>query len=189
MNRVVQRFLDISGGTPRADNLECEDLAFVDLEAWLRDLMAPNAARYEVRFLVDFEAVRDITVHADAVALRQAFGNFLENAFKFTPAGGTVSLVATRTPAGVRVAVVDTGLGMSPDRLAAIEEPLAGGAGTPVNGKTGLGIGLALSRNLLGLMGFACSLTSQPGIGTTVAVDIPENALGTREDARLARTA
>jgi cell cycle sensor histidine kinase DivJ len=143
-------------------------------------MLGPVAERYGVALSVAMTGPGDAApvVRADPVALRQALLNFVDNGLKFTPAGGRVQLSARRDGAGgVVLEVADSGVGMSAGRLAALEEPLAEGGAAPVNGATGLGLGLSLSRGLLALMGFTSRIESAVDAGTTVWVEIPAKAL------------
>jgi signal transduction histidine kinase len=189
MQRVVTRFLELSQDTPRAESLKLERVDLHELEGWLCAMLTTTAERYGVALRIELTGASVSAVRADAVALRQALLNFVDNALKFTASGGRVEVTVAEDAQGLVVAVRDTGVGMPPARLAALEEPLTEGGAQPVNGQTGLGLGLTLSRSLLALMGFSQRLTSQVGRGTTVEVGIPNDALyraAPRAEARIA---
>jgi len=107
---------------------------------------------------------------ADRVRLAQALGNLLDNARKFTPPGGRVTIRAEFEGARVRVRVADTGEGISPGNLRAIFEPFfRGNTMAP-----GSGIGLALVRQLIELHGGTVTATSAgPGLGSEFVMTLP----------------
>lgn len=112
-------------------------------------------------------------VLADPRALKQIALNLLSNAIKFTPMGGTVRLSLKAEEAGCRVAVTDSGVGMSAQDLVRVMLPYeqvrdgrqgVGGAGTA---KQGTGLGLSITSELLKLHGSKLELSSEVGKGTT----------------------
>ena len=109
------------------------------------------------------------TVLADPRALKQIALNLLSNAIKFTPMGGTVVLSIKAEEAGCRVAVTDSGCGMSPEDLQRVMKPYeqvrGGRHGAGV--KQGTGLGLSITAELLKLHGSRLELSSDVGKGTT----------------------
>lgn len=177
MQHVVTRFLELSQGTPRIDSLRFERLALAPFGITLAAIVEPLAARYDVVLHVDLAVDPPVAVRADAVALRQCLLNFIDNAIKFTPAGGSVTVTATRTNAGLTIAVVDTGVGMSATQQANLGSARTDDRGQPVNGGIGLGLGLTLSRGLLAMMDYELTLDSDEGRGTRVEVLVPGDAV------------
>ena len=111
------------------------------------------------------------TVESDRTKLVQVLHNVIDNAIKFTPAGAiSVALKPVRN--GLRISVVDSGVGMSAARLGQAFERFNtnGVAGTA---DEGAGLGLKLCRELLRLMSGTIDLVSQEGRGTTVEIFIP----------------
>jgi signal transduction histidine kinase len=115
-------------------------------------------------------------VRADAEKLRQVLLNLLGNAVKFTDAGGRVALAcATDAAAGVvRVRVSDTGRGIPAERRASIFEPFVqvDRQRTP-EGQQGVGLGLAISRDLARGMGGDLTVESEVGSGSTFTLTLP----------------
>ena len=113
-------------------------------------------------------------IRADRAKLMQILFNLLSNAVKFTPAGGTVKIMAERDSGNaVRITVADTGIGMSPEEI-----PVAmtrfGQIGDPVNRKhQGTGLGLSLAVHLVELHGGTLTIESTKGKGTAVHVAFP----------------
>lgn len=177
MRQVVTRFLELSQGTPRFDALCFERVALAPFGETLQALAEPLAARYRVDLVIDLVLDPPAAVRADVVALRQCLLNFIDNAIKFTPEGGRVSVTARRTAQGLRIAVADTGVGMNDAQLTNLDDPQTDGRGVPINGPQGLGLGLTLSRGLLAMMDFDMTVRSAVGQGTTVEVTVPGAAV------------
>jgi PAS domain S-box-containing protein len=116
-------------------------------------------------------------VSADAARFKQVLYNLLSNAIKFTPAGGRVRVSCALSPeAGfLRITVSDTGSGITPDDIARLFTPFTQLANAKERGGTGLG--LALSKQFVELMGGQIGLHSLPGEGSSFFVDLPLHEL------------
>ncbi|MBK5963590.1 hypothetical protein CCR95_05670 [Thiocystis minor] len=115
-----------------------------------------------------------IAFEADPVRLAQVFANLLNNASKYTPAGGAIRLTATRTAGEVVVEVTDTGIGIPAEHLPRLFE-LFHQVPTDVGRvQTGLGIGLALAQGLVAMHeGQVSAHSNGPGTGSTFRVRLP----------------
>jgi two-component system phosphate regulon sensor histidine kinase PhoR len=109
-------------------------------------------------------------VRADPDRLEQALVNLLDNAIKYTPAGGAVTVRLTSEGGYVRVEVGDTGPGIAPEDLPHLFEPLY--RAESVRGLPGTGLGLTIVRAILDQHGAAISVRSAPG-GTTFTFRLP----------------
>jgi CheY-like chemotaxis protein len=115
-----------------------------------------------------------VWVKGDGVRLAQVVSNLLNNAARYTPRGGSVSLRVTEEGADALVLVEDTGVGLSPGVLERIFEPFVQAEGGAARGAGGLGIGLALSRRLTEMHGGTIKATSPgPGHGSCFVVRLP----------------
>jgi two-component system CheB/CheR fusion protein len=114
----------------------------------------------------------------DAARLQQVFWNLLKNAAKFTPAGGSVTVRSENPgPGRLRVSVADTGKGIRADLLPRIFEAFEQGDVTATRRAGGLGLGLAIARNLVELHGGSISVASGgEGLGATFTVDLATTA-------------
>jgi two-component system cell cycle sensor histidine kinase PleC len=117
------------------------------------------------------------TISADERALQQILVNLLQNAVKFTSAGGTVALRVRRASTGVNLYVEDTGIGIPRGALRKLGRPFEQ-VETEFN-KTykGSGLGLAIARSLCELHGGSLRIRSQEGVGTIVMVHLPMKPL------------
>ncbi|HVY50134.1 MAG TPA: ATP-binding protein [Devosia sp.] len=109
----------------------------------------------------------------DRFSLERMLGNLVDNAVRFTPAGGRVCVAAYAAADGVVLEVTDTGIGMSPERLSSLSQPFAYGDAALTRDREGAGLGLAIARAIVELSGGRLAIDSREGIGTTVAVSLP----------------
>lgn len=113
-------------------------------------------------------------VHGDPTRLEQVVWNLLSNSIKFTPEGGEVSVHLSVADGQVRLAVSDTGHGIAAEYLPKVFEMFGQAPGRALRGRSGLGIGLTLVRQLVDLHGGRVSATSEgPGKGATFTVWLP----------------
>ena len=110
----------------------------------------------------------------DEMKFKQVVINLLSNAIKFTPEGGQVTLEAEVEDNGaLRVAVVDTGIGIAPEHLAKVMAPFMQVESVHSRRYEGTGLGLPISRALTELHGGEFSLTSELEAGTTITLRFP----------------
>jgi signal transduction histidine kinase len=129
------------------------------------------AARHDVS--VDLPAA-PLLVDGDLVRLSQVFANLLNNAARYTPDGGRVSITARAQLDAVEVAVEDNGLGIAPEMLEAIFEPFLQIEHKERRAQGGLGLGLALARSVIELHGGTISAESGgTGHGSRFSVRLP----------------
>ncbi|MBL8776715.1 MAG: response regulator [Acidimicrobiales bacterium] len=119
---------------------------------------------------------------ADPLRLRQILVNLLDNAVKFTPAGGSVTLDVAGEHGGsaIRFSVADTGIGIGigPDDLERVFEPFIQVDSSLSRQHAGTGLGLALVQRLTDLHGGSVECRSTPGSGSTFVVRIPQGLPG-----------
>jgi signal transduction histidine kinase/ActR/RegA family two-component response regulator len=137
------------------------------------ETVQPRLDEQNQRLTIDMPAAA-ITIPGDAIRLVQIFSNLLVNASKFTPAGGNIGVRAVLDAPCVAVSVIDDGAGMAHDVLPHIFELFTQGPRTLARSEGGLGIGLNIVRNLVGLHGGTVQADS-PGLGkgSTFTVRLP----------------
>ena len=117
------------------------------------------------------------TVVGDERRIQQRLNNLLSNAFKFTPAGGEITLSVRQTESGeygrYEFTVADTGIGMSPEFLRRIFEPYAREMRFGDRAASGTGLGMSITRSLAALMGGEIQVESEPGRGSRFTVVLP----------------
>ena len=121
-------------------------------------------------------AVRDdvSTIDADPDRLRQVFWNLLQNAVKFTPEGGSIEVAAQRQDDVVRVAVSDSGCGIDPAFVPFVFDRFRQANGSSSRAYGGLGLGLAIVRELVELHGGSVEAASEGhGRGAQFIVRLP----------------
>jgi PAS domain S-box-containing protein len=139
------------------------------------DLVRPLAAQRDIE-LSDGVAGDHRHVLADRQRLQQILLNLLSNAVKYNRTRGAVAVSCEERSAGrLRILVADTGHGISPDKLERLFTPFdrLGAEGTDVEGT---GLGLTLSKYLVEAMGGTLEVTSEVGVGSTFAVELPLTA-------------
>jgi signal transduction histidine kinase/ActR/RegA family two-component response regulator len=147
-----------------------------------------RAARKRLAFTCDIDE-RIRAAHSDPVRIRQIVSNLLGNAIKFTDAG-TVALRGRRAQTADGEALVleveDTGAGVSNQKLALIFEPFTQGdeAGAVTRARDGVGMGLAIVRGLVDLLGGWIAVRSELGKGSVFSVTLPIQYVDTHDEAR-----
>lgn len=115
-----------------------------------------------------------MVVRADPNRLQQILINLLNNAIKFTPRGGTITLTGKQSNEKVVLAVSDTGCGISPDQFQRVFEPFVQlRSSIESNDKPGVGLGLAICRDLANAMGGQMDVQSTLGKGSVFSVVLP----------------
>ena len=182
--RLVNDLLDIRRIEEGKMRLHPEDLSLRQVLDSTLPLIAVQAAGKNIR-LLDETGSRPLPyVHADEVRLRQVLLNLLINAVRFTPQGWVkvrAQAVSTganhaEVPAGqwVRLEIEDTGVGIPPESRDTVFQKFAQLEGGPVSDQRGAGLGLAICRNLVEMMGGAIGVEDgSTGAGTLVWFTVP----------------
>ncbi len=115
----------------------------------------------------------DAMLNADRFALDRMVDNLVENAVRFTPRGGKVTLAAYAAADGIVLEITDTGIGMSAERLEMLSQPFAFGDAALTRDREGAGLGIAIARAIAELSAGHLAIDSRQGLGTTVAISLP----------------
>jgi two-component system phosphate regulon sensor histidine kinase PhoR len=172
MQRLVDNLLDLARleaghWQPEPEPL---DVAEIANEAW--EGVTEGARNSAVQFSVEIAASAD-TVVVDPDALHQILTNLLENALRYTPAGGRITCRSGVDGAGIAISVTDTGSGISPEHLPRIFERFYRSDASRSRDLGGTGLGLAIVKHLVEAHGGRVSAQSQRGLGTTIICWFP----------------
>lgn len=186
MVRLIDDLLDVSRISRGALELKKERVV---LQSALQDALEATrplieSARHELEVQVPDEP---ITLEGDPTRLAQVISNLLNNAAKYTPAGGKITLRIQRIDQKVAIAVQDTGVGIDKEMLPAVFEMFTQVQRTIERSQGGLGIGLSLVKRLVEMHGGSIKAESLGrGAGSTFTVYLPvveEAREETKEDA------
>lgn len=175
----VRRLSDMVGNILRLNKLEnqqiypnaqCYDLG----EQLCQVLLGYESVWEQQNIEIETEIAEDVTVCADRELLELVWNNLLSNAFKFTPAGGRVTLRLIKEEHTACVTVEDTGCGMSADTGAHIFEKFY--QGDTSHAARGNGLGLALVKRVVDILNAEISVKSAPGEGSSFTVRIRREA-------------
>ena len=169
LTRLVNDVLDTSRivtGKIRLVMQRC-DVGAIAREAI--DAIEPGATAKSIR--IDSRIAKDLMTQADPDRLRQVLWNLLTNAVKFTPEGGTVKVEAGGGPAGIRLSVEDSGIGIAPESIPHLFRRFWQADATHTRVQGGLGLGLALARDFVELHGGKLAVHSE-GLGRGARFDV-----------------
>lgn len=173
MAQLIEDLLDISRIISGKMRLEIQpvDLSRV-LEAAIESVK-PAADAKEILVDATLDAGAG-SLMGDPTRLQQIVWNLLSNAVKFTPRGGTIGVVVRREASGVEIGVSDTGRGIDPRFLPHVFDPFRQGDTSRTLSRSGLGLGLAITRQLVELHGGRIEARSDgEGRGATFLVHLP----------------
>lgn len=172
-NNLIEDLLDVSRIISGKMRIEKVALDFVSLVKKAIETARPVAENKNVRLEFDTaEATQNIG--GDASRLQQIVNNLINNAVKFTPEGGTVSLRLSQKNGSARLEVKDTGIGIDRARLPHIFDRFYQADSTTKRAHSGLGLGLTIVRHLTELHGGSVGATSEgAGRGSTFTIEIP----------------
>jgi signal transduction histidine kinase len=184
LHALVNTILDLTKIESGKMGLTLEPIELPELLQTLVAIHKVNADEKNVELSLSVDGLVQGPVTSDRTKLVQVLNNVIHNAIKFTPAGAIFVVLKPAGAAGVLISVIDTGIGIAAsdigqvfERFNTIEAPI------DAAGEKGSGLGLALSRELLGLMDGTISLSSEAGQGTSVEIFIPYTVAGQGETA------
>lgn len=176
---IVNDLLDMA-------RIEAGALTLVTREVSVASLIEGGIALGQLRGEVRRHIAVDVQpnlpdVEADPQRLIQAIGSLVANGIKFTPADGEITVRAVRSPnGGIRITVRDTGIGMSPEKIAEALQPFRQLDNSLARRFEGAGLGLSICKGLVDLHGGTLSIESGEGRGTAVSIDLPSSRVKLR---------
>jgi len=152
--------------------VELEDVAVDELVNGTSDFVRPQLRERDLAFNLS-SCPPALRARADREKVQQILLNLLSNALKFTASGGQISLGCRETDGFVEIVVHDTGLGIAPEKLASIFEPFVQVDRRFKREQEGIGLGLAISRELARAMDGDLTVESREGEGSTFVLRLP----------------
>jgi hypothetical protein len=172
-SRLIEDLLDVSRMVSGKLQLNVEEINLAPVAEDALAVVSPMAQAKSIRLEATIDADAGI-VRADAARVQQVIWNLLGNAVKFTPARGSVSLDLRRADGHVVIRVSDTGQGIAAEFLPHVFERFRQADAAPTRRHGGLGLGLAITQQLVELHGGSVSVESAGlGKGTTFSVRLP----------------
>ncbi len=172
MQQLVDDLLDLSRIESHAWSPQPERLALAPLVEEVWGTLAPRAAAGSLTFAPRVDPA--LTVRADPQAARQILGNVLDNAVRYTPAGGSITVSAAAGAGGTWVEIRDTGVGIPGEHLPRIFERFYRVDPARSRELGGTGLGLAIVKHLVEAHGGRVEARSALGAGTTIRLFFPE---------------
>ena len=175
---VINDILDFSKLEAGKMSFEVIDFNLRNTIEEVANLLAPTAQKKGVEFTVSTTPpIFHWQLRGDPGRLRQVLTNLIGNALKFTERGEisvSASIVSeSASDVMVRLAVADTGIGISKERQAAIFESFTQADGTSTRKYGGTGLGLTICKQIAELMGGSINVESEPGVGSVFSVVVP----------------
>lgn len=169
MNRIVQDLLLLARLDRGKEGLALEPVSLQSVLEAAAEMVGGYA-----QASIDLQEVNsDWQVCGDFDHLVRLFANLLDNAARYTPAEGHITLSARRDDGRVHVAVADTGAGIAPEHLPLLTERFYRVDAARSRGQGGTGLGLAICKSIVDAHAGSLDIESAPGRGTTVTVTLP----------------
>ena len=179
---LINDVLDMSRIESGKIHLEEVEVNLSDVLHDLKTIVSGQIYAKQLEFYMDAMDVTDEDVYCDKTRLNQILLNLLSNAIKFTPAGGTVSVRVRQLAGKVRgcgqyeFRIKDNGIGMSQEFAQKIFEPFERERTSTVSGIQGTGLGMAITKNIVDMMGGTIEVQTAQGKGTEFTVCVPMRA-------------
>jgi signal transduction histidine kinase len=183
----ARRAFDLLGNLLQWAQLQMESMALRPAAVAVQPLLercaqAQQAAAAPKGVEIVVEAVTPgLHLHADIAAVQTVLRNLLDNAVKFTPPGGRVTIGAHAAGGTVEIAVADTGVGIPEHRLSELFDIAAQRSTIGTGGESGTGLGLILCRELMARSGGRIRAESGLGQGSRFTVTLPQGTAGVED--------
>ena len=175
---LINDVLDMSRIESGKVKIEESDVHLPDLIHDIKSIIQADTTAKQQELFIDTVDVVNEDIVTDRLRLNQVLLNILSNAIKFTPAGGTVSLRVIEKPspkpgyACFEFRIKDNGIGMSEEFIDTIFEAFTREQTSTVSGIEGTGLGMAITKNIIDMMGGTISVTSELGKGSEFVVNL-----------------
>ncbi|MCH5164794.1 MAG: response regulator [Clostridiales bacterium] len=175
---LINDVLDMSKIESGKTSLNMEEFSLPEFIEEIYSIIVSTANAKKQTFDVHTKGNIPEIVTGDKLRLNQIMLNILSNAVKYTPEGGTISVLVEvlkqniHKHAHIRFIISDNGIGMSPEYVKTIFEPFSREAKEATKNIQGTGLGMAITKNLVDLMGGVISVESEQGKGSTFTVEL-----------------
>ena len=193
---LINDILDMSRIESGKLHLEETEVNLAEMLHDIKTIVSGQIHAKQLELYMDALDVADEDVYCDRTRLGQILLNLLSNAIKFTPAGGTVSVRIRQLAGTVRdcaqyeFRVRDNGIGMSPEFAQKIFEPFERERTSTVSRIQGTGLGMAITRNIVEMMGGTIKVQTEKNRGTEFIICLPLRVqTGTRREEKIAELA
>ena len=176
---LINDVLDMSRIESGKVTIEEANVHLPDVIHDLRTIIQANITAKQQELLIDTQDVKHEDIITDKLRLNQVLLNILSNAIKFTPVGGTISFRLAEEPspradiANYVFRIKDNGIGMSEEFQKTIFEAFTRERTSTVSGTQGTGLGMAITKNIVDMMGGTISVWSEEGKGSEFVVRLP----------------
>ena len=176
---LLNDILDMSRIESGKIHLEETEVSLSEVLYDLKTMISGQIQAKQLKFYMDAVDVTNEDVYCDKTRLNQVLLNLVSNAVKFTPAGGTVSVCLKQYPGTGRdsglyeIRVRDNGIGMSPEFVQKVFSPFERERTSTVSRTQGTGLGMAIARNIVNMMGGTIEVQTEQGKGTEFIVRLP----------------
>ena len=176
---LINDVLDMSRIESGKIHLEEVEVNLSDVLHDLKTIVSGQIYAKQLELYMDAMDVTDEDVYCDKTRLNQILLNLLSNAIKFTPAGGTVSVRVRQLAGQVRgcgqyeFRIKDNGIGMSPEFAKKIFEPFERERTSTVSRIQGTGLGMAITKNIVDMMGGTIEVQTEQGKGSEFIIRVP----------------
>ena len=176
---LINDILDMSRIESGKIHLEETEVSLSDVLHDLKTIISGQIHAKQLELYMDAMDVTNEDVYCDKTRLNQVLLNLLSNAVKFTPAGGTVSVRIRQYPGTVKgselyeIRVKDNGIGMSQEFVQKIFAPFERERTSTVSRTQGTGLGMAITKNIVDMMGGTIEVQTEQGKGTEFIVRLP----------------
>ena len=176
---LINDILDMSRIESGKIHLEETEVSLSDVLHDLKTIISGQIYAKQLDLYMDAMDVTNEDVYCDKTRLNQVLLNLLSNAVKFTPAGGTISVRLKQFPGTVKdsglyeIRVKDNGIGMSTEFVKKIFSPFERERTSTVSRTQGTGLGMAITKNIVDMMGGTIEVQTEQGKGTEFIVRLP----------------
>ena len=175
---LINDVLDMSKIESGEVSLNREPVSFAEIIGQIDSIIRSQTNELGQSFLLRVHKVAHEYIMSDGLRLRQLLINLLSNATKYTPHGGSITFDLMECPcdkegyAAYRIIVEDTGYGMAPEFITHLFEPFAREENSRTSQVQGTGLGMAIAKNIVDMMGGTIRVESEIGKGTRFEVDL-----------------